>query len=48
MEMIRECGSVMFARRAVRSRVCCSFGFGPGNFLPVAACLAARSAMRPS
>ena len=46
--MIRECGSVVFARRGCARRAVSADGFGPVSLRPVAASFSARSAIRVS
>ena len=46
--MMRECGSVVFARRGFARRAVSGLGFGPVSCLPEAASLRARSAIRDS
>ncbi|VBA45974.1 hypothetical protein LAUMK13_05568 [Mycobacterium innocens] len=44
--MIRECGSVVFARRGRARRAVSVLGFGPVSLWPCSASLRARSAIR--
>ena len=46
--IVRESGSVVFARAAPRRRAVSSFGFGPVNLRPSSSSFFARSAIRVS